>query len=106
NRADLRRFFDHYLKGIDNGWESTPRVRLSVLDPGGLEVVNRVENEFPLARQEFRKLYLDAASAKLTTTPISQENKVSYNTDAQGKTAFTIQFDKEAEITGVIKLRL
>jgi predicted acyl esterase len=106
NVADLRRFFDHYLKGIDNGWESTPRVRLSVLDPGGLDVVNRVENEFPLARQEFRKLYLDAASAKLTTNPISQEDKVSYNTDAQGKTAFTIQFDQETEITGFIKLRL
>jgi hypothetical protein len=106
NVADLRRFFDHYLKDIDNGWESTPRVRLSVLDPGGLDVVNRAENEFPLARQEFHKLYLDAASAKLTTTPASQENKVSYNTNAEGKTAFTIQFDKETEITGFIKLRL
>jgi hypothetical protein len=31
---DLRKFFDRYLKGIKNGWEKTPRVRLSVLDPG------------------------------------------------------------------------
>jgi putative CocE/NonD family hydrolase len=106
NRIDLRRFFDHYLKGIDNDWESTPRVRLSVLDPGGLDVVNRVEKEFPLARQEFRKLYLDASSAKLTTTPEAHANKVSYNTDEKGKTAFTIQFDKETEITGFVKLRL
>ena len=29
NVEDLRRFFDHYLKGMDNGWEQTPRVRVS-----------------------------------------------------------------------------
>ena len=35
NVEDLRRFFDHYLKGEDNGWEETPRVRYSVLDLEG-----------------------------------------------------------------------
>ena len=35
NLEDLRRFFDHYLKGEDNGWEQTPRVRYSVLDLEG-----------------------------------------------------------------------
>lgn len=33
--ADLCKFFDHYLKEIDNGWEETPRVRIAVLDPCG-----------------------------------------------------------------------
>lgn len=33
---DLCKFFDHYLKGIDNGWEQTPRVRIAVLDPSGV----------------------------------------------------------------------
>jgi uncharacterized protein len=28
---DLRKFFDRYLKGIENDWEKTPRVRLSIL---------------------------------------------------------------------------
>ncbi|TDZ62037.1 Cocaine esterase [Colletotrichum trifolii] len=28
---DLQRYFDRYLKGIDNGWENTPPVRLAVL---------------------------------------------------------------------------
>lgn len=31
NVEDLRRFFDKYLKGIENGWEQTPTIRLSVL---------------------------------------------------------------------------
>lgn len=28
SRAGLQRFFDRYLKGIDNGWESTPKLLL------------------------------------------------------------------------------
>lgn len=27
---ELQRFFDHYTKGIENGWEETPRVRISI----------------------------------------------------------------------------
>lgn len=57
---DLMRFFDHYLKGKDNGWEQTPRVRLSILDPGGEDTVDQAENEWPLARTQYTKLYLDA----------------------------------------------
>jgi predicted acyl esterase len=32
NADDLQKFYDRYLKGIDNGWEQTPRVRLSLLN--------------------------------------------------------------------------
>lgn len=28
---DLQLFLDHYLKGKDNGWQNTPRVRASFL---------------------------------------------------------------------------
>ena len=31
---DLQRFFDRYLKNIDNGWESTPKARISILTYG------------------------------------------------------------------------
>ena len=31
---DLQRFYDRYLKGIDNGWEKTPRARVSILTYG------------------------------------------------------------------------
>jgi predicted acyl esterase len=31
---DLQRFFDRYLKGIDNGWEKTPKARISILTYG------------------------------------------------------------------------
>ena len=52
---DLRRFLDRYLKDVDNDWEATPRVRLSVLDPGGHgDVVDRAERGWPLARARTR----------------------------------------------------
>ena len=38
------------LNGIDNGWQTTPRVRLSVLDPGHVDIVDRAEEDFPLPR--------------------------------------------------------
>ncbi|MDB9822308.1 CocE/NonD family hydrolase [Deltaproteobacteria bacterium] len=107
NREDLRRFFDYYLKGIDNGWKETPKVRLSVFNPGGTDIVGRPENEFPMARQEPRELYLDVTSGNLSETPIEKESKVTYSADdGEGKVVFTIQFDEETEISGYIKLRL
>ena len=104
NVEDLRKFFDHYLLGADNGWEETPRVRLSVLDPGHEDVVNRVEQEFPLARTEYKKLYLTGGQG-LSVTPQPQEDTASYDTAAKEAAAtFTMTFDKDTELTGYMKL--
>lgn len=106
-RADMKRFFDRYLKGAKNGWEKTPRVRLAVIDPGGNDIVDRAESEIPLARQQARAFYLDAESGKLAAAPGQKESNVSYiSDDGKSKAVFTISFDKETEITGFIKLRL
>lgn len=107
NRSDLRRFFDYYLKGIHNDWPKTATVRLAILDPGGTDVVNRAEKEFPLARQQLRRLYLDAAGGTLSATRPAGEARVRYVADdGAGKSIFTMRFDKDTEITGFIKLHL
>ncbi len=105
NVADLRRFFDHYLKGVDNGWQATPRVRLSVLDPGNKDTVNRAENEFPLAREQYRRYYLGMGGTLVDTNP-QQEAERSYNTDRPENITFRKTFDRETEITGYINLKL
>jgi putative CocE/NonD family hydrolase len=58
-----RRFFDRYLKGIDNGWEAEPRVEVQVrsMDDGVAQVVR--DTDWPLPRTEWRRWYLDASAA-------------------------------------------
>ena len=107
NIEDLRRFFDRYLKGIENDWESTPQVRLSILDPGGVDTVNRPEKEWPLARTLYHKLYLDASTNSLSPEQPERKSSTRYRADdGKGQAAFTIQFNEDVELTGYMKLRL
>ena len=107
NVEDLRRFFDHFLKGIDNGWEKTPRVRLSVLNPGGKDIVGRPENEFPLARTQYERLYLSASDSTLQTSlPAKEAVNVYRSEDENHQVTYRYRMDKPTEITGYMKLHL
>jgi uncharacterized protein len=106
NLEDLKKFFDRYLKDIRNGWELTPRVRMDVMDAYDCDYqVRRAEKEFPLARTQYKKLYVDAANSALSWTPVDKESSISYESE-QGSTAFRVKFDWDTEITGYMWLRL
>lgn len=106
NIQDLKLFFDRYLKTIHNGWEMTPRYRLEVMDAYDCDFqINRGEKEFPLARTEYKKLYLNTDKVCLAENPESSESQCSY--DAQeGFLNFDYTFEEQTEITGYMKLRL
>ena len=55
-------FFDHWLKGAGNGIMDRPPVRLEIRTGRGGSYV-REENEWPIARTEYVKWYLDASSS-------------------------------------------
>ncbi len=57
--ADHRRFFDHWLKGVDTGVMAEPPVRVQVRAGGGAYLV-RHEAEWPIPGTEYRRWYLDA----------------------------------------------
>ena len=59
-----KKFFGHFLKGEDTGWAKQPRVLLNVRHPGETFVL-REENEWPLARTQWTKLYLSPSSLAL-----------------------------------------
>lgn len=105
NMDDLKQFFDRYLRGMQNGWEKTPRVRLSIINQGGSDEVYRPENEFPLARTQYKKLFLNTSNMRLSYDPIDIESKMSYKAE-QGRADFTLQFNQTLELTGYIKLHL
>ena len=106
NLAELELFFERYLKDIHNCWESTPRVRLEVMDADEfLYAKNRPERSFPIKRTEYKKLYLDAANARLSFEPVAATSSVSYDGNT-GIANFDIKFEEDTEITGYMKLHM
>ncbi len=67
-RRDQLRFFDYWLKGIDNGVMDEPPVKLAIRQGGG-EVEWRHEQEWPLARTQWTKLYLDLSHRRRARPP-------------------------------------
>ena len=57
-KEDQIRFFDYWLKGIDNGVMDEPPVKLAIRK-GRDEVEWRFEHEWPLARTQWTKYYFD-----------------------------------------------
>ncbi|WP_374943777.1 CocE/NonD family hydrolase [Sphingomonas sp.] len=58
--ADYMAFFDHWLKGIENGIMERPPVRLEIRTGNGASYVQE-ENEWPVARTDYVRWHLDAA---------------------------------------------
>ena len=98
-----RKFFDHFLKGVDNAWEDEPKVRLAIRRPDGAET--RFENEWPLARTEWTKLYL-SGEAGLSTEQPARAGAVRYDADGPGFDFTTMPFEHESEFTGPVMARL
>lgn len=106
NIEDLRRFFDRYCKDINNGWELTPRVRLDVMDAFDQNAhTARSEREFPLARTDYQRLYLDANAGTMETEPVAAEGSVSYDPN-EDIISFDHTFTSDTELTGYPFLRL
>ena len=100
-----RRFFDHFLKGDDNGWDRTPRVQLNIRRPGE-DFARRDENEWPLARTAWTTLYLDADTEKLAGDVPSGGSSVSYRAMGDGLMFNLPTVSEETEITGPLAAKL
>jgi len=105
NQADLLRFFDRYLKGINNGWEATPTARVTVLDPGGVDQENLPFSSWPPVETQYQKFYLDAKAGTLSLQPVTTSSNASYDA-ATGQATFTTKFVNDTYVIGFPKLRL
>ncbi len=76
-----QRWFDYWLKGIDNGITREPPVKLFIMG----ENVWREENEFPLARTEYTTFYLHQDGV-LSTEPPGDEPADHYVYDPENPT--------------------
>ena len=99
-----RRFFDHFLKGEDNGWDRQPPLILTVRDPRGIS--RRNENEWPLARTRWTRYYLDAGAVTLSTDKPASAGKAEYEAFGSGVTLRSAPFAADTEFTGPVAAKL
>jgi predicted acyl esterase len=100
-----KRFFDHFLKGENAGWNEQPRVALNIRHPGE-KFVLRGENEWPLARTKWTQYFLQPDGLGLCTDTPMQSTTISYDTTGDGLTFSTPPLTKSIEITGPVAAKL
>jgi predicted acyl esterase len=100
-----KRFFDHFLKGAKTDWENQPRVQLQIRHPGE-KFVKRHESEWPLARTQWTKFFLNPADRSLGTQPPEAETSIDFEALGDGVTFLTTPLRTEMEITGPSAARL
>ena len=97
-------FFDHVLKGKPNGWDKRRRVMLNVRHPGE-KFVPREENEWPLARTQWTRFYLQPDGMRLSREAQGGTKTLAYEPTGNGLT-FSMLAEREMEITGPSALKL
>ena len=100
-----KRFLGHFLKGDDNGWDKQPAVQLQVRHPGE-NFVLRHENEWPIARTQWTKFYLEPAGMGFGPAEPSADTTASFDALGDGLLFMTPPFEKETEITGPAAAKL
>lgn len=99
-----RRFFDHFLKGEDNGWDRQPPVLLRVRHVDGT-FSDRSATGWPLPDTDWTELFLDGATKSLTDD-LPAPARVGYTERVDGATFVLAPSDRTTEITGPLALRL
>jgi uncharacterized protein len=100
-----KRFFGHFLKGENTGWDKQPRVQLQIRHPGE-KFVERHENEWPLARTQWTKFYLDPQHMTLVRSDPKRTAALSYDAMGDGKLFLTPPLPAPMEITGPLAAKL
>lgn len=103
SRARQLAFFDHYMRDRPTALAAWPKVRIEVRERHGV-AEERAENEWPLARTDYRRLALDAASGTMDEDAPC-ESEVHYPA-SDGRICFDHLFAEATEITGHASVKL
>ena len=94
-----KRFFGHFLKDEDNGWDAEPRVQMVVRHPKKC-FTPRGAADWPLAGTRWTKFYFDHATSSLRTEPCDGGAAISFEALADGVTFITPPLPDEIHIIG------
>lgn len=99
-----KRFFGHFLRGDDTGWQDQPPVTLNLRRVDGT-FERRGERTWPIERTEWTRLYLDPQQRSLASTPPA-ECSAAFEALGDGLTFTTPPLERETEITGPLAAQL
>lgn len=99
-----KQFFGHYLKGEDTGWDKRPPVLLNVRHAD--RFVERAEQEWPIARTQWTKMYLDLGGQALSPAPQDEAATAAFDAMGDGIRFVSAPFEAETEITGPLACKL
>ena len=101
-----KRFLDHFLRDLDNGFDREQKIRLEVRK-GYYRQEVRSEQTWPLPSVQSAPLYLCANTGALQSEPAASEGKVQYRPQKRNsRAAFSIRFEQAVELVGRMKLKL
>jgi predicted acyl esterase len=100
-----RKFFGHFLKGENTGWEKQPKVALNIRRPGE-KFEWRAEEEWPLARTQWTKYYLQPEGPRLGVDAPEAATTLTYETTGDGITFLTPPMTQDLEITGPVAAKI
>jgi predicted acyl esterase len=96
-------FFDHFLKGEDNGWDRRPPVLLQVRHMDRFE--QRTEDDWPIPRTRWTSLHL-LADLTLGTAPAQTAARIPFEATGEGLTFTSEPLTEQTEITGPLTANL
>jgi putative CocE/NonD family hydrolase len=102
-----KNFMDCFLKDdTSSGFLDTPPVRLEVRS--SLDEIHEVryENEWPIARTQYTKLYLGEEPQSLSLEMPEEPDEVVYPADKDGKALFNMTFTEDTELSGYMKVKV
>jgi uncharacterized protein len=100
-----KRFFGHFLKGEDTGWDRQPPVLLQVRHVDG-SFQQRAEQEWPLARTRWTMFHLDLGAGQLAPEPDETQRAACFDSMGNGLDFWSPPLDRPVEITGPAAARL
>jgi predicted acyl esterase len=96
-------FFDHFLKGEDNGWDERPPVLMQVRHLDRFEP--RTEDDWPIPRTRWTEMYLHP-DLTLSTEQPTEPAELSFEALGEGVTFTSAPLAEETEFTGPLAAKL
>lgn len=101
-----KRFLDHFLKGVDNGWDKQPPVLLRLRRPFSEEFEVRHELTWPLPDTKWTPIYFSATDKLLSLSAPEKESSVSFSALEDPLTFISSPLEHATELTGPLAAKI